>query len=1446
MTHDDRIVLIVLQFEEAWRKGPPPDVREWVAKHPDYGEELLIELVICDLRYRYQSGQGISVERHLGLFPELRGNNELLVQLVVVEIVHRSQRPDRADLLERFPQIAADINALLDVLAADGPEPLSILIAPSPLPSTRSYHGGPADSPKNVPGSVAGLGPLEFREVCTIDKFLNVGSFKQVFAGHQQSTGRRVAIKMLREPGGKDAADRLRQFEQEARVQGRLDHQNIPPIILLGTPGASPGVLVEKLIDGREWSHTVRDPAVPLVNQLEVLLRVCAALKYVHDRGLIHRDVKPLNVMLSQYGEVYLVDWGFAVQIDPSISPLTAPLPSADTSSAGTPNYMAPEMARGYYKTFSRATDVFLLGSVLYEILTGSTPYRGRNPTEALRRAWLGQIEPPRSRAPHRVIPAELEQITLRALSFEPTDRYLDAGAFADAIKRYLDHEKALTLGHAARTRLEELTHEIAAAVGQRSRWPLLLTSLIEVTDQFVQARQLWGEPVEADSQRHDLGQLIDGERAARFALVDLATKSSSYTLAEAQLQQLLSVPGTEVTRVQTLRQQVQSKDARSHLIRRSVWTMAALVLVLASATVVLRDRAAQAELDRKTAETTTAIAVAEKAKAEELKAKAEAGKSAALTEAAEAEKAKALALAQAETERARAAEAELIASLRERADRATRDQFHSAAALLRAEIVARNGDAQQQALWTESFQKSLVPVAVHTLDGPANEPNGRRMALPVAFCRMADLLITGFQQPAAWRIRNMQTQTEPRLWSLPMPADGLEPENRLGLVVFSRDGRRVAHVEPDGRVLVRDVETGELIREWSGHPLREVPVVNQLVKFAVAALTWDAAGNRLATAGYDGKLRVWKLDEEEPIAEWNDESPNRTPLGYDTPLLLPRGTTSLAFDPSGASLIAAGLDGSIRLWDIAKQELSGKWQAQSGRIVSLALSDDGVVLASGGDDGSVVIWDWAKRLPLTTATLPALLSDERYGRAWDVEQGGLLTASTRGQLWEPVCGLDLSADNRLLAASQMDGTITVLDVASGRVLSRGVAHHTGLKRTVQTKLFFTKRRELLSVGGDQQLIRWNLARKSDLWRDLPRTSLIATGPDGDDWFAVDATRRHLLRGHGRAEELTKLFTLENGSFEALACGPAQVVALTSDGRALVFHRLTGSSVTEYKEEVAADQRRSQGVNALAISPDGTLAASFLTHGRVSLWKTDDGTLVQSLSLPPTFPVDGLAFRSDGAALAVGISDFVGVFPKQADGQWAKTPTGIPAPRYPHLAFLPSANRLVMAGQNSFAIQFHDLDQKQTLLRISAVDETPIRVGIVVRDARAIAIIPDGRSLVSGSNDGWLRVWDAQTGMLKAAVSTRLLEDFRARKAAPGQPDLFTVLNDGGVVQAAATGDGRTLLFVTGDDRLRICDWDELQAWAHQPGAVLRAETEKATQLVHRAGAFLPQRSPSQ
>ena len=252
-----------------------------------------------------------------------------------------------------------------------------------------------------------------------------------VFRARQKSLNRTVALKIIG-LGQWATKAHLKRFRLEAEAAARLEHPGIVPIHEVGERDGS-CYFSMKFVEGGQLDEVARREPMPIRQAVELIAKVARTVHYAHEHGILHRDIKPGNILLDAKGEPHLTDFGLARLVE-SESSVTHTL-----DVLGTPSYMAPEQAVGNNAAVSSATDVYGLGAVLYQLLTGQPPFAGGTTYETIK--LLLDTEPRQPRLLNPKIDRDLTTICLKCLEKDPKRRYSSALALAEDLERWLKHE---------------------------------------------------------------------------------------------------------------------------------------------------------------------------------------------------------------------------------------------------------------------------------------------------------------------------------------------------------------------------------------------------------------------------------------------------------------------------------------------------------------------------------------------------------------------------------------------------------------------------------------------------------------------------------------------------------------------------------------------------------------------------------------------------------------------------------------------------------------------------------------------------------------------------------------------------------------------------------------------------------------------------------------------
>jgi WD40 repeat protein/tRNA A-37 threonylcarbamoyl transferase component Bud32 len=275
-----------------------------------------------------------------------------------------------------------------------------------------------------------------------------------VYAAQQKGLDRTVAIKLVRkDKSSSSEREKLNRFVREAEITASLDHPNILPIHEIAVTSEGELFYSMKRVQGKSWDDILDEKKETLDESVEHLLKVCDAIAFAHSKGIIHRDLKPGNVMIGGFGEVLVADWGMAVDVSNNANFKPTDEKREPFSFGGTPAYMSPEMAKHDWRKIGPASDIYLLGAILYHLIEGKPPRDGRTVFDVLEGAKNNSVIKPKETG-------GLMAVALKAMSASTTDRYKTATEMQDAIREVNRHAESMRLANRSAKLLEEAIAE--------------------------------------------------------------------------------------------------------------------------------------------------------------------------------------------------------------------------------------------------------------------------------------------------------------------------------------------------------------------------------------------------------------------------------------------------------------------------------------------------------------------------------------------------------------------------------------------------------------------------------------------------------------------------------------------------------------------------------------------------------------------------------------------------------------------------------------------------------------------------------------------------------------------------------------------------------------------------------------------------------------------------
>lgn len=1020
-----------------------------------------------------------------------------------------------------------------------------------------------------------------------LERELGRGGFGIVYLATDSVLKRHVALKVPR-PSVVLTPEFQRRFLREGEAASRLDHPHIVPIFEIGEQ-EKVCYIASAYCDGHTVAQWLADRPAPVPPRLaaELLVKIARAVGHAHERGILHRDLKPKNIMLQgargkavDRDEPELVpricDFGLAKILDEDGDDTCTGVP------IGSPAYMAPEQASGRHRDICPATDVYALGVILYQVLVSRTPFQGETALETLRH--ISETDPPAPRTLRPGLPRDLNTICMKCLEKRPDRRYASGSELAEDLGRFLAGRPVKARHAPAWVRAEKWVRRSPASAA--------LSGMVAVAILVVIIGLAWTGARERDHNARLLGAL-DQTRASERRAHRLW---ASGQIRLAQFHHDLGNVETASEILEDIRLESRGPEPRgfawSYLDRlcrtripRSVklsFRATAYALAPDGLSVALGDEEGKLWIWDTVRGTVTPLESPHRGPILSLAISPDGCTLASSSHhgiklfnmnnyekwpggPVDVEPADRLFFGR---------DGETLTSVRmsPEAERSAVRVWRVAARERRAVLEARPARARLSTISTRDEPSIDGEAGVPSRSDVAVASEGRTLAIrdPDGTIVLYD---TNRSEKLACCRRDGDEIVFVALSMVNAPMPSAEVDRIRGLIrrmsggerlrrvcadravhdaIFSPDGAQLVIYanKPDGyfcELSVFDTASG---RRRASYTLSELTSALLLVRFTTR-------GRLLMIRGDSPKALLW---------QWEGHADPPTPAGHKEEVW------GLAYSPDGRVLASSSDDGTIKLWDVATGVLDRTLEGHGKLVTSVVFSPDGTLLASAGFDKTVRLWEVATGRPL---------------------------AVLEGHTDRLRC-VAFSPDGKLLSSSGNDGTIRLWDVSTRSARGDVLKAHDQMVHSVA----FSPDGRLLCSGGDDRKIRVWEASSGRLIREFPSGNIVqalAFSPDGSTLATSSIDGVIILRDMASG---TPRMRLRGHSLEVLG------LAYSPDGRTLAS---AGRDMTVRLWDPATGQEQltlkghKHRVHAVAFSPDGSTLASGSFDGLIKLWRSGEG-----------------------------------------------------------------------------------------------------------------------------------------------------------------------------------------------------------------------------------------------
>jgi WD40 repeat protein/tRNA A-37 threonylcarbamoyl transferase component Bud32 len=1112
-------------FERAWQRGERPAIADNLPPDPEARKAVLVELVHIDLELRIKGGESARVESYLTQHPEFLADENLLSELLRAELYLRTdsgESPSTEEYVRRFPHVVEKLQSIFGVPRDSE--------APAASQSTAHNRSGSPEAetlpPRTIETAAARSDTLltKFGDYELLEEIAR-GGMGVVYKARQMSLNRIVAIKMILAGQFASESD-VERFRTEAQAAANLQHPNIVAIHEVGQHYGH-HYFSMNYVEGQSLAQIVRKGPLGPAKAAEYLKTIAQAIAYAHGQGTLHRDLKPANILIDRFDQPRVTDFGLAKRVEG-----TAQLTTTG-SLMGTPSYMPPEQAGADGLKVGPASDVYSLGAVLYELMTGRPPFVGDTVVVTLNQVL--NVEPVAPRQLNPKVPRDLETICLKCLEKEPSKRYATASALAEDLDRFLNHEPILARPVRAfekawrRCRRHAIVSSLVAAV-------ILLIFVGSIISIALAARakqqgeradfasiQMEAEKQRAAEREAEAGRLqieSQGERhradhAAYVAGIASAQRELDSNHPTAALRHLQDSPPEfrsweydYLSAVASRGNAILVLPGQSGRVSSVAFSPDGKWIVAGGSDGIIKMFGSSTGLESLILKT-CAGEVLSAAFSPDGKRFVSGNANATITV----------------WDTATGRETLTVNGLQEEVKCLAfspdgRRVVSGAGGMLR--------------IWNAETGHLAVgfPPSSWDVNSVAFSPDGKRIVsgsqdktlkvwdatsgqgIQTLKGHASPVTSVAFSPDGTWIVSGSEDKTV-KIWDA---VRGEELRTLVGharpvrCVAVSPDGKRILSGSGDSRIKVWDPTNGQDMLTLQGHVAR----VNSLV--------FSRDGARIASGADDGTVRVWDAIKGQPTLTFEGHSAK---------------VYAIAFSPHGNAIVSGSEDHSARLWDLKSGNESLRMTGHLASVSSVAFSPDGKWIVTGSEDRTLKLWDATNGQEVRTfkghqrpiwgvAFSPdgkriASASDDRTVKVWDTSTGQeLLTLKGHKRGLGSVA---FSPDGKRLASASDDHTIRIWDAVNGQEVRTLKGH----EQSVQGVAFSPDGKRIVSGSKDRTIKVWDASSGQELFTSPVRTGMVRSvkfSPDGK-WIVSgcedgairiwDATHGDLvgtLRGH--------------------------------------------------------------------------------------------------------------------------------------------------------------------------------------------------------------------------------------------------------------------------------------------------------------------------------------------